>query len=68
MDVVVEISILRFYSELIKNHNLAYADLTRFWLMLTSPVFLIIIIIILSLTSIFFQDKSRVWTAASQQH
>ena len=28
----------------------------------------IIIIIIISLTSIFFQDKSRVWTAASQQH
>ena len=27
-----------------------------------------IIIIIISLTSIFFQDKSRVWTAASQQH
>ena len=26
------------------------------------------IIIIISLTSIFFQDKSRVWTAASQQH
>ena len=25
-------------------------------------------IIIISLTSIFFQDKSRVWTAASQQH
>ena len=29
---------------------------------------LIIIIIIISLTSIFFQDKSRVWTAASQLH
>ena len=28
----------------------------------------IIIIILISLTSIFFQDKSRVWTAASQQH
>ena len=26
------------------------------------------IIIIISLTSIFFQNKSRVWTAASQQH
>ena len=26
------------------------------------------LIIIISLTSIFFQDKSRVWTAASQQH
>ena len=25
-------------------------------------------IIIISLTFIFFQDKSRVWTAASQQH
>ena len=25
-------------------------------------------LIIISLTSIFFQDKSRVWTAASQQH
>ena len=32
------------------------------------PIPLIIIIIIISLTSIFFQDKSRVWTAASQQH
>ena len=29
---------------------------------------MLIIIIIISLTSIFFQDKSRVWTAASQQH
>ena len=29
---------------------------------------IIIIIIIIGLTSIFFQDKSRVWTAASQQH
>ena len=28
----------------------------------------IIIIIIISLTSTFFQDQSRVWTAASQQH
>ena len=28
----------------------------------------IIIIIIISLTSIFFQDQSRVWAAASQQH
>ena len=27
-----------------------------------------LIVIIISLTSIFFQDKSRVWTAASQQH
>ena len=27
-----------------------------------------IIIIIISLTSIFFQDQSRAWTAASQQH
>ena len=27
-----------------------------------------VMIIIISLTSIFFQDKSRVWTAASQQH
>ena len=26
------------------------------------------IIIIIRLTSIFFQDQSRVWTAASQQH
>ena len=30
--------------------------------------FTIIIIITISLTSIFFQDQSRVWTAASQQH
>ena len=29
---------------------------------------IIIIIIIISLMSIFFQDQSRVWTAASQQH
>ena len=27
-----------------------------------------IIIIIINLTSMFFQDQSRVWTAASQQH
>ena len=34
----------------------------------TTKLNIIIIIIIISLTSIFFQDKSRVWTAASQQH
>ena len=28
----------------------------------------IIIIIIFNLMSLFFQDKSRLWTAASQQH
>ena len=28
----------------------------------------VIIIIIISLTSTFFQEQSRVWTAASQQH
>ena len=35
---------------------------------LNRPPAFIIIIIIISLTSIFFQDKSRVWMAASQQH
>ena len=33
-----------------------------------AKIIIIIIIIIISLTSIFFQDESRVWTAASQQH
>ena len=29
---------------------------------------IIIIVIIISLTFVFFQDQSRVWTAATQQH
>ena len=57
-----------FWSEHI--HHVCYAYSTLSWLTISLQgiEFIIIIIIIISLTSIFFQDKSRVWTAASQQH
>ena len=57
-----------YWSTLAEKCNIMKISFSKFHALRDYGIKFIIIIIIISLTSIFFQDKSRVWTAASQQH